>query len=403
MIDYIEILNLPVTVDMLLSNPWLEFSHSDIAVQTGEELDRKQHAIYNTLVFTVRKRNEVKKLKGSLHHYHNKRKVNFNDLTPIDIARVVIDLSEKFQIDPFRTVLNNVEFGVNLITDQIPKTILQDIIRHNGAPFRYIDKGLGKDCKHNQYRIKIYDKGLHNERPENILRIEIHVDVMEYLQSKKIPLKTLGDLFNPELYPILGQNLIDRVSEILFYDSTIDTGNLSENEQIILSNGRNPDFWDTCRDKSANDTYLRRYKRTLDKHLIVNWKEILLVLIREKVSSLLTLEKSQRDVLTQIYQTKNFNLDINRLTPCDTIVNISYGVKNEISGQRVCLSCGQDISHQNTRSKFCSAKYVGERVAHRCRNKNSNPINYLRRRLRIEQSELTLFDTRPYFINLEPI
>jgi hypothetical protein len=65
---------------------------------------------------------------------------------------------------------------------------------------------------------------------------------------------------------------------------------------------------------------------------------------------------------------------------------------------RVCLSCGKDISTQKNGSKFCSAKIVGEFEAHKCRNTNSNHRNNFKRKVEVIQGRGLLFDIMPFFI-----
>jgi hypothetical protein len=48
------------------------------------------------------------------------------------------------------------------------------------------------------------------------------------------------------------------------------------------------------------------------------------------------------------------------------------GTKEEPAKRRFCKSCKKDISHQSRISFFCSKNYVGEKLAKRCRNKDSN-------------------------------
>lgn len=54
--------------------------------------------------------------------------------------------------------------------------------------------------------------------------------------------------------------------------------------------------------------------------------------------------------------------------------------------ERVCLSCGRDISHQNKKSIFCSAKFVGYEQAHQCRNQASNPKNNLLKKIEYQSA-----------------
>jgi hypothetical protein len=71
--------------------------------------------------------------------------------------------------------------------------------------------------------------------------------------------------------------------------------------------------------------------------------------------------------------------------------------------QFFCKSCGADISHQTTK-KFCTAKYVGEKKAHQCRNliynRIHNPITKLKRLKDKQQILYTDPSLFPVFIHL---
>lgn len=59
---------------------------------------------------------------------------------------------------------------------------------------------------------------------------------------------------------------------------------------------------------------------------------------------------------------------------------------------------GKDISHQHTKSKYCSEKFVGYAEAHKCRNDNSNPRNNFKREIDDMRRKDLLFDIMPYSI-----
>jgi hypothetical protein len=61
-----------------------------------------------------------------------------------------------------------------------------------------------------------------------------------------------------------------------------------------------------------------------------------------------------------------------------------------------CLVC--DISAQHQKSRYYSAKYVGETAAHRFRNAASNPRNNRLRKIERITRRGVLFDIEPFII-----
>jgi hypothetical protein len=65
--------------------------------------------------------------------------------------------------------------------------------------------------------------------------------------------------------------------------------------------------------------------------------------------------------------------------------------------ERVCLSCGRDISQQHPKSKYCAARFVGyEAAAHQFSDSASNPRNNRNRKIEQITQSGVMFNIEPY-------
>ncbi len=96
-----------------------------------------------------------------MHKYRNAGRHNYDDFTAVDVAKVVRELSERFEIDTATTLLNNVEFGVNVVLPFGVSVVLDNLIAYKGTPFlKVIDDGMSYyQSVKSHFIIKIYDKG----------------------------------------------------------------------------------------------------------------------------------------------------------------------------------------------------------------------------------------------------
>lgn len=320
MIDFIKITSLPISIDGLVNNPYLNFPLSSVN-ESGEINGKNQSCTYKGLIFTINRINDTKKLKGSLHAYSNGGDHNHNDFTFCELIKTIIDIQQKIHIDPDKCTLRNLEYGVNLEISFSPNDVFKDIIHHSRVPFMRMTEGKGIYCEHSQYKIKIYDKGFQFQLPYQELRIEIRVNTMDYLHSKKIPIYTLADLMSLDNLKLLGEDLQRVFNEITFYDSTIITNKLSMDDQLFLSNARNPLFWQE-QTKNQNDVARRKYNKLYLKYVNRNWKQIITPMINEKLCELLVEPNNKTINIIEKLNTSH------KLSLSETIVNISSSDKS---------------------------------------------------------------------------
>lgn len=285
MIDGIKTYDLKTDPQKLIENPYLsEYWYT--TVHNSDGVYKSGFAEYFGLKFHLKK--DKIRLQGSVHKYRNEGKHNYDDFKAVDVAEVVRELSEHFEIDTSTTFLNNVEFGVNVVLPFRVHVVLDNLIAHKGKPFKYtVDDGMGYyQCEKTHFIIKIYDKGKQHKLPENVLRFEIKVMRMQYLETKGIKLRYLSDLLNMDIYEPLGNILTKVFEEILFGDNTINEYNLTTKELEKYLRGSNPTTWKPQKGETKRKKLQRlenEFKGILERHRIgVNVQREVSELIRVK-------------------------------------------------------------------------------------------------------------------------
>jgi hypothetical protein len=333
------------------------------------------------------------KIKGSLHKNHFNGK-NFQPFTWLDLQTQIQHICKTLLIDPNKARISTIEVGVNIITPfEVTPFLKVNVIDYKGKQFKTYraDRNgfeLGLFCDLSQYKVKLYDKGLQNDLPINLIRLEKRFLKMQIPQNKGV--LYLSDLLDVEKVKKLKPLIVEAWENVLIYDiqNSKELKKTLGSDYDLLLNGRNPKYWGSI--KGANrDRY--NYQRG-------KFKDIVLKYGRNYHSIVLDLLKNEWDSLFL----NSTNLPIGESAE---LRNLTLKIKGKNAGSqllplpnRVCLSCGKDISTQKSGSKFCSAKIVGESEAHKCRNTNSNHRNNFKRKVEVIQGRGLLFDIMPFFI-----
>lgn len=307
MIDYVKMSVVNLACSKLEHNPLLDFK-AKVSTITGEVNENHKIAEYNSLKFEIINQTYIK-LSGSLHKYwrngSNYCNYNFNDF-----ANTVIDLYTKFNINPCFAKLENIEFGVNIFNPPIdPTRLTKLVINHKGVPFskmRSYNMSLGVDCYHQQYSIKIYDKSKQYKLNDKVLRYEIKAKKMVFLKKERIVY--LADLLSSDKFAALGSKLVNSLDNILINDDKISLEDIKPFERLILSEGRNPKFWEELKVKrpKTHDYKRRRFRELLKKYSKYNLQEELKTLITEKYN-LLAISKPALLVRLSAFKIELFN------------------------------------------------------------------------------------------------
>lgn len=283
-----------MSVDKMKSNPFLNFK-AEFSISTGETHDGSKTiaSFLGIEKFCTINNNQYINLAFSFHKYHNDGSHNYNDFKIIDFVKALIDLSEKFEIDPYLAHVHNIEFGVNLSLPFKTKCLLDSIISYKSKEYKketYNGRGYLLKFEFDQYELKIYDKGFQYKRKfgihENIVRFEIKVVKMQYLKSKGIDIKTYSCLLNSNNIAKLSNLLCKAFTELIIFDSSINLKNIkNKSEMEILLNGRNPKYWSKLKSLNPNNLKKKRnrFRELTLKHDSYKMQNSVYELLKDKL------------------------------------------------------------------------------------------------------------------------
>jgi hypothetical protein len=333
-------------------------------------------------------------IKGSFHKNHQKG-TNFKPFTFENLKSEILHLCQSLKIRPEKTILQNLEIGLNLPTWFNPIQYLDDnLLVFQNSIFKKYDpdkrgREIGFYCKKTDFTIKVYDKGFQFDLPRDLLRFEVRFNKMREL--KRFGIATLADLTDQTKVKSLISVLEKAWCEVLIYDMDKIPTNITNLQRRFLKYYRSKDNWYKTNKESPQKfrDAKRRFKQLSAKYSTGTHSKIL-ELIRSEWEKLF--EKSTDFTGCQTSD------------PTTVFTDFTNTVKGEIREpsfsqsevKRFCQSCGKDISKQRKGSKFCSETMFGP-DAKRCRNKDSNPRNNQKKRFdRFYRIGPTLFDVDPY-------
>ncbi|MFZ1423841.1 MAG: hypothetical protein WAS55_08460 [Saprospiraceae bacterium] len=243
---------------------------------TGEFLPDKRiraelTAIYKNLLFEIFKGGTIT-LSGSLHRYWNDGIHNYNNFNFAALKDPINDICQRFGIDPIRSIIHHLEFGINLYDLSYQATqIVQNLMIHSGRGnppehFKYRSHNTPSEFKcivRDWYTLKIYDKGKHYQQDQEIFRLECKATKMHSLNEMGI--YTLADLTKPETMDKLSGMLRFLWSGVLINDWTIREEELSQDLKYQLKDWRNPTYWTNL--KAATKTKNRnKFNKELNEY-----------------------------------------------------------------------------------------------------------------------------------------
>ena len=310
MIDFVK-LDITNNLDTV-SRKEIPFFRS-IDENTGECKTRRT-GTYENLKLTIRKEKYLT-LEGSLHKFYNNGDHNYNDYGFQEIVTTIHRLRDELGIDPLESIIQNIEFGVNINVPFNPTDFLKNqIINFRGQPrdrHSPNGKGLLIQFPRTSYLIKVYDKGAQYNQDDNILRFEIKTKRMAFVKSTG--LRTLNDLLDHEKLKKLVPLLVKAFDEILIYDPA-DESTLSREDLSLYLHGINETFWSELKPvrskkswftqmnpgyKSQRNRYdrtLLKFKTLLKQNELMQTKDLCRKLIIEKCNQL-TMSNSYRNKL----------------------------------------------------------------------------------------------------------
>ena len=344
MIDFLKLNVSYLTETALLNNPLINWdkNYSD---ETGELKYPIKGKYFNMDIIL---NPTLRIIKGSIHILRNAIKTsqnqNYDDFNFDDTKEMIFHLKDIFKLDLDKTIIENLEIGLNIHTNKAPEIILNDNLIVWDCMTPTIDevfKGKGKflNYKTSQYFIKIYDKGKHYERPENIFRFECKIMRNEFLS--KYGIKTLNDLLVKDHLERLQAFLFESFTRCVIVDDLTAEIITEPKDREIFTKGINPKIWTSLKGMKK-----KRFKESFFQIL----EKYSLNTIHKEIESKL---RAKGKELLECYEMNDFQ-DIEIQSPnTEMLQNETYIYIHKVT-QRKCKITGIDITQQKGESKFLS-------------------------------------------------
>lgn len=215
----------------------------------------------------------VTEMRGSLAKYANAGRHNRDGKNPFDSLRAVDELVTDLRVNPFDTLLNNLEVSVTIrVADA--KRIINNVLAYRGQrPKRkWMDNGLCyAELEATHHSIKLYEPAVGS------LRIEFHANRMASLGDDRP--HTLADLALPRFAVPMADRLLDAFSRIHWNCAGVNPDTLPKDEGYLLAKGRDPAYWYANKKGISKSEYNRlrkqreRERRAFDMLVSTYWTE----------------------------------------------------------------------------------------------------------------------------------
>jgi len=305
-------------------------------------------------------------IEGSFHKNHFAGQ-NSQPFTWDQLQAEIVSLCNGLKLDPSKTNIQNLEFGVNVPVNFSPIEFLDDHLLGYRGTNRFMPydedqegKSIGYQCKMNEYRVKVYDKGYQydlfpagQDQEQGLLRFELRHTKMRKLNDRGI--KTLADLQTRDKVYNLKKLLLPSWKHVLILHPAIsEAKDIPPRHMDFYRKATRSGFW-----KTASHEDRKKYRHlvieTLAKKGEQDLHENLFNLIAKQWENLFRISEKSPGGRTQ-----SERADFRKIT---------VKVKGDISEKQFCLWCKQDISDQKPGSRFCAARYRGGKEVNRCRDK----------------------------------
>lgn len=190
----------------------------------------------------------------SPHYHFNNYQHNGNDFTPENCIKTILDILTYLRIKPHEYSLLkivNIEFGLNIVPEMDIKSLINWILYSKKTSFVVPNSEIPyfKITNTTKYKqIKAYAKGLHCHEVLNAPEIDANTFRFEIKSKKSANIKKYGidtaiDLFKPETYQRLAQEIIAEWEHILLINKSSDFSGLKKTEVEFIQKTNEKDFW----------------------------------------------------------------------------------------------------------------------------------------------------------------
>ena len=257
MIDFFKCEVFGLKASDWLDNVYLDFTET-ASMKTGL-INNKRIANFSCLKFIIYDDENICRMfiHGSIHKFFNlwnwiyapnqktvrerSEGFNGNSFTYSNLVFSLQVLTDKFNVDLKKTAIQNLEFGVNCIHSFITSSILANLMLHKQKVFNKPLSNTFREAEHFQFYIKCYDKALQYGMLDEVIRFELKYKKMH--QLNEIGINNLLDLISIKNLERLKAILLQRWSEVLIYDYTINETALTTIDRIRIKDFKNPNYW----------------------------------------------------------------------------------------------------------------------------------------------------------------
>lgn len=252
----------------IIDNTSLEVTQRiEVATASLKDCYRAKWEVYRIQVYK-KKRFLTGSITKSINYRKGKGRQNYDDVTFVEMVEELKRICDYFGLDPNDTIVQNLEYNVNVRLDKSPKALLVDEViawdcRVVNRNENFDNTGKYYEWKLVEYLIKLYDKSAKEGLPYHLLRFEKKVIVSRYM--KQFGIVSLADLFKESTYKALGDDLIDEWNKLLMvtqwnYDS------LPKRERKACLQQTNQKYLERYREGS--NTVIERKEKSRNKKIL---------------------------------------------------------------------------------------------------------------------------------------
>jgi len=347
----------------LLIHPSIKFAERKTKGQ-----NKIHEGFYKNMKFEVFEPSLKIKVTGSIHKFFNNGEHNWNDFDRLSLYDTLHDFCQEFDIDPAKSRIHSLEFGVNVNVPFDPSYFIKRVLNYKFAKIeQLIHKGELKDgitIKFAQFKLKIYNKSKQYGLSYNLLRFEIKILKMQKLGSIR-KVMFLTDLMNAEILRELGIVLLEEFDKLIIFEP-LDTRKMTEKEGLAFQRMSNRIFWYSIDRAGVRRESVTKYRRLVEKYdgklqskvsslISLKWQDLLLwnsIGISQKDHIFLPGVRSMKNDVTD-HSSRDLNCKKPTLFYQDDYEAL---FENNVSKARSlkCPNCKKIIKHND--GKYCNSR-----------------------------------------------
>lgn len=211
------------------------------------------------------------------HYFFNDDSHNANDFSMMQCVDILRQFVQKFDVDYSALNIQNIEFGVNVISPIDVRDLVtwikyhskNEFRNHVGLPYSKVSYKVGSNGRANGYKsIKAYAKGV--QYPEhcnaNTFRFEVKSRQSKFIQQH-LNVCALPDLLLPTPYLRMAETILKEFDSVLILDQRKPQHDLSKRDKSTLRKYLNVDTWYKYlnQNRNAYNKHFGKYYSLLNK------------------------------------------------------------------------------------------------------------------------------------------